>query len=120
MQTKILAADDDNFCAMSLKVILKSLSMEPVIVGDGAAAFEAYKSNGGFPLIIMDLHMPKMDGFESTVEIRKYEATNRLVPAKILGLSADDDRETVAKAIKSGMNVMLKKPLKKEELSKYL
>ena len=86
---KVLVAEDDNFGQMAVKMILTALKLQFTIVPDGEAAVKAFKeSQGGFALILMDLQMPKLDGYEATVKIREAEKALGLNPIKIMALSA--------------------------------
>jgi len=63
--------------------------------------------NVDFELILMDLQMPEMDGFEATAEIRSMEVTQPRPKAIIIAMTASQDRE---RALSSGMNDYLFKP----------
>lgn len=91
MQSKqILVAEDDSFSQMAVKMILNSLKLQHTIVGDGDAVVKAFKNQKGqqFSLILMDLHMPKLDGFQAAKLIREAEKASGLHPIKIVALSA--------------------------------
>lgn len=86
---KILVAEDDNFSQMAVKMILTALKLQFTIVADGEAAVNAFKdNNGAFGLILMDIHMPKLDGYEAAAKIRETEKALGLNPIKIMALSA--------------------------------
>ena len=89
--SQILIAEDDAFSQMAVKMIVTALKREPVIAPDGEAALKVYKDRqGGFSFILMDLHMPKLDGFEAEAakKIREAEKLFGLNPIKMFGLSA--------------------------------
>jgi len=119
--SQILIAEDDAFSQMAVKMIVTSLKREPIIAPDGEAALKVYKDRqGGFSFILMDLHMPKLDGFEAAKRIREAEKLFGLNPIKMFGLSADHDDFTKKKCLDSGMNGLIAKPLKKDVLSQLL
>jgi len=92
MQSKpkhILVAEDDAFSQMAVKMILGSLKLQFTIVPDGEQAVNAYKnSKGAFSLVLLDLHMPKLDGYGAAIKIREIERAYGLPPIKIMALSA--------------------------------
>jgi len=69
-----------------------------------------------FDLLLMDVHMPVMDGIACAREIRAREAMNGLAPVPIIGLSGNARDEHRHEALRSGMSYYLTKPCKKEEL----
>eukprot|EP01016_Furgasonia_blochmanni_P035827 TRINITY_DN400_c0_g2_i1.p1 TRINITY_DN400_c0_g2~~TRINITY_DN400_c0_g2_i1.p1 ORF type:complete len:299 (-),score=48.93 TRINITY_DN400_c0_g2_i1:85-888(-) len=116
----VIAAEDDAFCQTTLKVILKSLGVDFAIVGNGSEAVKLWSDRGGdVSVILMDIHMPVMDGYEATAAIRKLQGSIG-GSTKILGLTADDDPKTATAASACGMDTLLKKPLKKDILAKWL
>eukprot|EP00331_Platyophrya_macrostoma_P009951 CAMPEP_0176425848 /NCGR_PEP_ID=MMETSP0127-20121128/11613_1 /TAXON_ID=938130 /ORGANISM="Platyophrya macrostoma, Strain WH" /LENGTH=122 /DNA_ID=CAMNT_0017807047 /DNA_START=23 /DNA_END=391 /DNA_ORIENTATION=+ len=111
----VIAADDDAFCQQILKTLLTALKAEHVIVGDGEAAVSEYKKrNGEVGLVLLDIHMPKKDGYQAAQEISQLGTT------RIVGLSADNDATTQSNAKKAGMESLVTKPIKKAELAKLL
>ena len=94
--------------------LLKKLEVPYEFADNGKEAVKACKKNS-FDLILMDISMPIMNGFDATKAIRKF---NENIP--IICLSANvfsNDRE---KAIYAGMNDFIEKPIKKEKLIHYL
>jgi PAS domain S-box-containing protein len=69
-----------------------------------------------FDLILMDVHMPIMNGMDSTREIRSREARSGQLPIPIIGLSGNAREEHKHEALRSGMSYYLTKPCKKDEL----
>ena len=86
------------------------------LAGDGDEALAAVQRND-YDLILMDIHMPNMDGLEATRQIRAWERnTQRAAPIPILALTASvmaDDRD---KCVAAGMNDFLSKPISREAL----
>jgi len=117
----ILVAEDDSFSQMAVKMILTSLKLQFTIVPDGEAAVKAFQNNKGtYSLILMDLHMPKLDGFGAAKKIRETEKALGLNPIKIVALSADSDDYTKKQCFSSGMQGLVTKPLKKDVVNTLL
>jgi hypothetical protein len=94
--------------------LLASLGHVSHFAFDGQEALKAAATRS-FDLVLMDLHMPQMDGIAATQAIRALPDAHRsTVP--ILALTADAFEETEERCIEAGMNGFLRKPLKPQEL----
>ncbi|HLT50909.1 MAG TPA: response regulator [Arenibacter sp.] len=111
---KVLIVDDNKINVMVLKKTMDNFGIDSYWVGDGRQAVEAVAAND-YDLIFMDIHMPEMDGFEATREIRK---TNKEII--IIGFSADVTKETIQDAKDVGMNDYLTKPISFDKLKQNL
>lgn len=115
---KVLIVDDNKVNVVVLKKTLDAFGINTYWVGNGKEAVKAVAENQ-YDLVFMDIHMPEMDGFEATEEIRKTHKD--LV---IIGFSADVTKETIQGAREVGMNDYFTKPITfdklRQNLSKYL
>jgi signal transduction histidine kinase/CheY-like chemotaxis protein len=111
----VLAVDDDKTNRMIIGKILERFDVTYQIVESGEKAIEAI-SNSEFDIILMDIEMPGMDGYETTKVIRNSEKANNKDPLKVVALSAHTANEFKQKARLSGMNDFLSKPVKITEL----
>jgi len=89
-----------------------------VVAGNGREALKAFE-NEDFDLLLMDLQMPEMDGFEATVAIRKKEKDrgNHLPIVALTAHAMKGDRE---KCLAGGMDGYLTKPIRPQELDELL
>ncbi|MFC4722298.1 response regulator [Geojedonia litorea] len=110
----VLIVDDNKINVIVLKKLLEDLSIKVDIAYNGKIAVEKVESNN-YQLVLMDIHMPEMDGFEATTIIRKLNTD--LI---IFGLSANVTTQAISKALDCGMNNYLTKPFTKERLYKLL
>ena len=111
----VLLADDSVESCMVIKAFLKNTSHQLTIVGNGKEAFDKYKS-GKFDLVLMDIHMPEMDGYTATREIRKWEQNNDLAPIPVLALTANAMKDDIEKTRMAGCNLHLSEPIRKQLL----
>ncbi|NRA30142.1 MAG: response regulator [Parvularculaceae bacterium] len=102
----ILLAEDNEINAVLARAVVERGGHRLTLVGDGAAAVEAANARE-FDLILMDMHMPVMNGLEAVKEIRKAE-TNRRVP--IIALTANALQEDQDACFAAGMDDFLSKP----------
>ena len=112
---KILVTEDDQVNYYFLRVILTRAGHSIIHAITGTEAVVISRQNPDNDLIIMDIRLPDMDGYEATREIRKF---NPEIP--IIALTAyaiEGDRE---KALEAGCTDYLSKPVKKEELLRTL
>ncbi len=110
----ILVAEDNRTNQKVITMILGQLGHSSVCADDGIKCLEAMRSQK-FDLVLMDLHMPFMDGYEAAIEIRKMGEN---VP--IVALTADAREEARARAIQCGMDGFITKPLIVSELHAVL
>ena len=108
----ILLAEDNEINAEIITCILEEGGAKVDSVGDGKAVVEKFTeaSEGTYQLIFMDIRMPVLDGMEACRAIRTSgRADAGSIP--IIGLSANAFREDIDKAMASGMNAYLAKPI---------
>ena len=106
---RVLVAEDTPANQALVKAVLEKMGHSVLIVGDGAEAIEAVK-RGSFDVVLMDVQMPRVDGYEATRQIRALEGTISAIP--IIGVTAyarDADRRAV---LDSGMDEYVSKPFR--------
>ncbi len=113
---KVLVAEDNHINAMITSSFLKTLGHTAEVVENGELAVEAV-ANRRFDLVLMDIHMPVMDGIEATKKIR-LKQSSKILP--ILGVTAEAfaDRHAYMKEI--GINDVITKPFTKPQLKKAI
>ncbi len=112
---RILMADDAPGNRELVSAILRGLGLEIDMVCDGAEAVQAMQT-GSYDLVLMDVHMPVMDGLTATREIRRMQAgSGHRTP--ILALTANVQADQVARCLDSGMDGHLAKPIQIPELA---
>jgi DNA-binding response OmpR family regulator len=107
---KVLIADDEKTLANMQQEILRSNKIEADIVFDGLSAFE-YIINKGYDLIILDIMMPKMNGYEVLRKIREKK-----IQTPVLMLSAKGEVDDKVKGLDIGADDYLTKPFASAEL----
>ena len=108
---KILLADDTAVNLSLATKLLKRRGHDVTAVEDGLKAFEAFKE-GAFDVVLMDIHMPVMDGLESTSKIREFEASDTSwQPTAIIAMTANNEQSDHETYLNSGMNGIITKPL---------
>ncbi|MGE0439817.1 MAG: response regulator [Gemmatimonadales bacterium] len=108
---RVLVVDDGRVNQIVARRILEQIGCEVTVAEDGRAAFELYR-RASFDLILMDWEMPGMNGDEASRRIREADA--RQVP--IIGITASGTRRSWADCIQVGMNDLIPKPLRPDDL----
>jgi len=103
---KILIAEDDETSGMLISIALKSFSKVILKATTGYEAVEVCKKNPDIDLIMMDIKMPDMDGYEATRLIREFNKDVFIVAQTAFAKTGD-----IEKAVSAGFNEFLSKPL---------
>jgi len=111
----ILLVEDNPVNQMVALAILKSIGVEVTVASNGKEALDVVQKKT-FDLILMDCQMPVMDGFDATIEIRKYEQENKRSSVPIVALTANVMSSDKVKCSEAGMDDFLSKPIHKETL----
>lgn len=115
---KVLVAEDNNLNVLLLKKLLSKWSVDFTVTNDGQELLDVYQHED-FDLILMDLQMPVLDGYETTREIRKLNNPLKSeIP--IIALSAFSKSEVSGKIERYRMNGYLSKPFDVNELHELL
>lgn len=115
----ILCAEDHPTNQLVLSKQLDRLGFRHEIVADGKEALEQWLE-GKYALVLTDCHMPKMDGFELTSEIRRIEAERGLDPTLIIALTANALLGESEHCLEAGMDDYIAKPVELSTLRKVL
>ncbi|MDP2722729.1 MAG: PAS domain S-box protein, partial [Bacteroidales bacterium] len=107
----IVIAEDDENSILYLETILQSEAGKIIITQKGHEAVEACRNNPDIDLVLMDIQMPGMNGYEATREIRKFNKNVIIIAQTAYGLSGDRE-----KTIEAGCNDYLPKPVNRNEL----
>ena len=107
---KILIAEDDEISKLFINKVVQPFSKETLNVSNGAEVVAACSNNPDIDLILMDIKMPIMDGYEATQEIRQFNKDVVIIAQSAYGLSRD-----IRKAINVGCNDHISKPIDKHE-----
>jgi len=120
----ILVAEDNEINALLARALLVRLGHYPTMAASGAAAIESWlaarAAGTPFHRVLMDLHMPGMDGLEATRQIRAIEAETNAPRMPILALTANASAEDREECLAAGMDGFLVKPLDRERLAAAL
>ncbi len=117
----VLLAEDNEINALLARAVLEGLGHEVTEVRDGLAAVAAATDRaGGFDAILMDLHMPGLDGLAAVRAIRDHERAEDMTPAAILAVTADVLAETLRQARAAGIDAVLEKPMTPDALRQAL
>ncbi|MCF8346701.1 MAG: PAS domain-containing protein [Bacteroidales bacterium] len=108
---KILIAEDDEISEMLLDETVKIFYKEVLIARTGYEAVEVCRANPDIDLILMDIRMPVMSGYEATQKIRVFNKEVIIIAQTAYGLTGDRE-----KAIASGCNDYITKPINENEL----
>ena len=111
----ILLADDSEDNRFLIEAYLKNTRCLLDFAENGEIALGKMKSNH-YDLVLMDAHMPVLDGHEATAAMREWERTRDSHPLPILALTADAFKEAMGRSAAAGFNAHLTKPIAKATL----
>ena len=111
IKPRILLVDDSPENQLLASSQLKRLGYEYDVAGDGFAALGLFEANPmGYGAILMDWHMPGIDGLETTRRIRSMEQANKWQPTSVIALTARAMSDDVAAFMQAGANAYVTKP----------
>jgi DNA-binding response OmpR family regulator len=109
---RILVVDDSADDAEMYRLFLKSRGCVVAVASDGEEAVSR-ALNGTFDVVVLDIGLPKLDGFQVLTLLRSYISTSRL---PVITLSARTGEAVRAAALQGGADLALEKPLAPEDL----
>ncbi len=112
MTKRILVVDDDEMVLMALDELLKPEGYEVHTVASGNEALQKLE-HGAYDLIMTDVIMPEMDGFELCKRIREKEKYREIPVVFLTAKTRDEDR---VRGLEAGANLFLSKPISPDKL----
>ena len=107
---RVLVAEDDPFQRLALMDVLTMCEYECVAVENGKLAMDELKNeNNDFDLVLLDLYMPEIDGFEVLSLMQEDE---RLKEIPVVVMSSDESNNIIANCLKMGAQNYLVKPVR--------
>ncbi|MFN3199885.1 MAG: ATP-binding protein [Bradymonadia bacterium] len=111
----VLVAEDNPVNQRLVRLMLGRMGHDCTLVTDGIAAIEAWRGEGSFDAILMDVQMPKMDGLTASRLLREEGCT-----LPIVGVTANASPEETRLCLSAGMSVVLGKPYRLSQLAEVL
>jgi len=108
---KVLIAEDDETSEMLMSIAIEKFSKEIIKARNGLEAIEICRENSDIDLILMDIQMPRINGYEATKQIRQFNKDVVIIAQTAFALRGDRE-----KAIEAGCNGYIIKPINDNEL----
>ena len=108
---KILIVEDDEVAHSLLSIFIKDISNEVLHAQNGVRAVELCRNNPDIDLILMDIYMPEMNGYDATMKIRAFNKKVVIISQTAYALAGDRE-----KSLEAGCNAYISKPIIKNEL----
>ena len=112
---RVLIVDDAEDNRLLIRTFLKAEAAVLDMAGDGVEALERFRRDA-YDLVLMDMHMPRMDGIQATRAIRELEDAEQRARTVILALTADDTVHDRERSLAAGCDDHLVKPISKKAL----
>lgn len=116
---RILLVEDQWMNQQVASAMLARLGLQVQVANDGAEAVQRCQAQA-FDVVLMDVWMPVMDGLEATRQLRALALREGWGPLRIIGMTAQVQREAQARCLSAGMDDCLSKPLTLRQLSMAL
>ena len=113
---RILVVEDEQDTAETLGILLRFHGYEVLTAADGPAALALAQSSDP-DVVLLDLGLPRMDGFEVARRLREQQPQARPLLVAITGFGADEDR---VRSYQAGIDLHLTKPVSVDELLRFL
>ncbi len=110
-EPKILIVEDDDASERYLTKVISKISTKILNASTGNSAVEICRNNPDIELVLMDIRMPGMNGYEATHQIRQFNKDVIIIAQTAFGLISDRE-----KSLEAGCNDYISKPIKKDDL----
>ena len=119
---RALIAEDNDLNAEIAVFQLEEYGMKVTRAMDGQEAVDAFSGNpaGTFDVILMDIMMPRLNGYEATKQIRSMDDRPDAAAIPIIAMTANAFAEDIQASLDAGMNAHIAKPLVMEEVIKVI
>jgi CheY-like chemotaxis protein len=111
--TKALMVEDDHNSRFALTVLLERVGLTVIAATNGAAALQTLKHSAGIDIVLMDIMMPIMDGYETMTAIRKLPDGKDLPIIAVTAKVSDGERQ---RCLAAGASDYIPKPVNAAEL----
>ncbi|WP_321285680.1 response regulator [uncultured Sunxiuqinia sp.] len=111
----VLVVEDNNTSTIYFKAALQKLSIQSVLATTGVEAVSIFRKNRHIDLVLMDLNMPEMDGFEATKIMKSIRPEVPIIAQTAFVLSGEEER-----SMKAGCDEFLSKPIRLNLLTEML
>ncbi len=108
---KVLVAEDDETSALHINVLLEEIAREVVLVRTGAEAVECATGNSDIDLVLMDIKMPGMNGYEAARKIKEQKPDMPIIAQTAYAMTGDRE-----KAFAAGCDGYVSKPIRQKDL----
>lgn len=106
---RVILADDDDVNRTVTKKLLEKLGCQVLAVSSGFECLSAVTAaENSCRVVLLDIHMPEMDGFEVAMRIRKYRSRNWPL---IIAVTASAEEQVKERCLQMGMNGLIRKPV---------
>ena len=112
---KVLIVEDDSISKLLITIAIKNFANEILSASTGLEAIEACLNNPDIDLVMMDINMPEMDGYEATSEIREFNKDIVIIAQTANAFASDREQ-----AIAAGCNDYISKPVNLTELKSLI
>ena len=119
LQGRVLLVDDEPINQKVAEAILQKFGLQTEVASNGWEAVQMVQSQD-FSLVLMDIQMPEMSGFEATEIIRKREEQEGRKPVVIIAMTANAMETTRKRCLDIGMDDFITKPIKPDVLAERL
>ncbi|XZF15401.1 response regulator [Chitinophagaceae bacterium MMS25-I14] len=114
---KILIADDDMRNVFALSTLLEEQQMDVITAGDGREALDLLEQNQGISMVLMDIMMPEIDGYEA---VKKIRANRKFAKLPVIAVTAKAMQGDYEKCMQAGFSDYITKPIDSARLLSLL
>jgi len=116
-RSTILIVDDDSRNIFAMNAVLRTRGYQCLAVTTAAEAFGLLSGNNGIDIVLLDMMMPDMDGYEALRRLKHSESTSRLPVVAVTAQAMKGDRE---KCLEAGADDYVSKPVDIDELERVI